>query len=389
MTDLNTFLSTCIETAGVIVAIIGGLLVTRIVALQSKREGLRESILRVQERLDSSVEQQQRLKAQAVQDEEEHFCATILTDVIMNSGFPKNKALISRNEYAYLNADRQMVLIHSIRKAVQTAFQRISRLSHAELAQSDFDNAQHLIPKGIPAGQQALYREVFFEISYRVGVEAKSSNGSSYLRPDRPGGRISHQVLEAYDCMRIVAELAKTEEITLMFEKELERFRTQLQELARPKGLLRLWLILLYLSVVGVAFPLVLLPAGSGDEVFRAPILALMLTGFGLMLLYFAVALFDSSSIRSSGALLWIARILLWVVAALVSCVLKPILWVFLPIEVEQLVSRLQCRIQYRTRTAASASDTTCNPEGAFPEPGRCLSGDFLHRYLKRDGGER
>lgn len=288
MNDVNWFFSACAQTAGAIVAIVGGFLVTRLVSISSERTGLLQSLRAANHRLQVAQNTEIKLKKEAILQEERRFRDTIMPDIVEKGGFFDFKLLLQQHYEFNIERDRMRQIAEDVSRSVRDAVSTLSPLSDRDLANREFEEIALRLGDALPSKDRDIYQEVFRK-KQQIARD-KVWNTVDRIRnivPNISPVSLIHQV-ETPEEVELRRRLNTATDDVARAELEINTIREHLQRISTPKGLLPAWFILLYLSIVGVAIPLALLPAGACAVKWRTPVLVLVLIGIAALLVYFA-----------------------------------------------------------------------------------------------------
>jgi len=292
MSDVNWFFSACAQTAGAIVAIVGGFLVTRLVSLGSERNGLLQSLAAVEQRLKVACDTQVALRKKATLQEEAGFRSVVIPDIVEKRGAFDLGLLLQQHYEFNLEKGQLQQIAEDVARCVRDACKILSQLPNRDLANREFEEIALALGDTIPSEERDIYQEVFREEQQR----ARDKEWSSLDRltngvPNIPIISFKASQIEAIEEADLKRHLHEASVAVTHAELERETIQQQLRKTSTPKGLLPAWFILLYLSIVGVGVPLALLPAGACALGWRTPVLVLFLIGLASLLVYFVLTL--------------------------------------------------------------------------------------------------
>jgi len=286
MSDVNWFFSACAQTAGAIVAIVGGFLVTRLVSISSERTGLLQSLRAANRRLQVAQEKELKLKKKASLQEERRFRDAIMPDIVEKYGCCDFELLLEQHYGFNIKRDRMRQIAEDVSRSVRDAVRTLSSLPDRDLANHEFEEIALRLGDTLVSKDRDIYEEVFRK---RQQIARDKMRDAFPYIPNIPNispvSLISQ--VETLEEVELRRQLNAAKDDVARAELEKNTIREHLQRISTPKGLLPAWVILLYLSIVGVAIPLALLPAGACAVKWRTPVLVLVLIGIAALLVYF------------------------------------------------------------------------------------------------------
>jgi len=289
MNDVNWFFSTCAQTAGAIVAIVGGFLVTRLVSITSERSGLLQSLSIANRRLQVARDTETKLKKEATLQEERRFRNAIVSDIVEKDGFFDFELLLQRHHGFNLERDRMQQIAEDVSRSVRDAVSTLSQLSDRDLANCEFEEIALRIGDTLSSEERDIYQEVFWKKQRIARDKVRSPLDSAlFIVPNIPPIPLKEYQVQAIEEAELKSQLKTATADVARAKLEINTIQEQLRRISAPKVLLPAWIILLYLSIVGVGIPLALLPVGACAVKWRTPVLVLVLIGIAALIIYFA-----------------------------------------------------------------------------------------------------
>jgi hypothetical protein len=268
--DANWLLSTTAQSAAALVAIVGGLLVSRLVALATERQGLVR-------RLDE-IDATRSIRRDVLQDvyEERHEFSVRVFERSTMDRFVEAEGQLESSEMADIvegNWPRGAQQQEVARMAVDLA-ERVRRAYDVVNAHNGETHPPRLRSMGIhvPDEDERIYYAIkkrFSEGPLPVGP--LSNNPIADQRQDR----------------RIEREGELSAEVRAL-DAEADVVKSQLRSLSKPRGLTRAVAVLTYFAIVGIVVPLGAMtrrPVPNGP-VFRIVIVVLFVSGLGALLAF-------------------------------------------------------------------------------------------------------
>lgn len=164
MNNPNAFLSTLAESAAAIVAIVGGFLVSRLVALSSERDSLRRQLAQVEIERQNVAAAYEETHENRLTTNQNKFYEWVIADIVEAAPEPPDRAALLRDNIPRGSSTEEMS------SYLELLIQRVSEIVAALTAHirpTDTDRLQlsELEERGlaIPVGREEFYREVFQE----------------------------------------------------------------------------------------------------------------------------------------------------------------------------------------------------------------------------------
>jgi hypothetical protein len=292
MPDMNPFLSVCAQTAGAIVAIVGGFLVTRLVSISAERNGVVQALTLAERRLDNARARRCEAELELRNCEARRYRASVLHDIVAVDQHYTPGVLMQRYAGTLLSESDLRGIMDQILESATRARAAFERLGDDErIADWEFEEAAAQLEAPPPLAERDVFEAVFEESREEVRDRIRSRPGLGF-----PG----HLEWMTASIIPLREYVAQGNERALMSERhieakievdraesEVDALRAQVKGVQKPTGLLPAWCLLAYLSAVGVGLPLALLPAGETAIRWRIPVLVLFLVGLAGLLVWF------------------------------------------------------------------------------------------------------
>ncbi len=287
MGDANWFFSACAQTAGAIVAVVGGFLATRLITLGSERSGLRQAVVYAKRRLRDAENRVTKAGQELTDWEINGFTQDILCEVVQMEGDTDASKLIAKYGSRELPTGKLEATINNLRDRVSFAFSELHSVGEI-IIQVEFDELMRR-SGGYPSGlDRELYERVFYkirnEVRKRTGSQSHPDFDALYFRR-KPETAVE---VAAQDRSRLRKAVDDAENERSVIQSELENLIAQLGRVRRPRGLVVAWSILAYICAVGVALPLALLPMDTEPGRLKWWVFGLFVVGLVALLAYFA-----------------------------------------------------------------------------------------------------
>jgi len=302
MADLNWFFSACAQTAGAIVAIVAGFLVTRLVSLSVERKGLAQSLARAERRLEAAEEVRTALQAEKQAREESAFRNAIIYDIVNSKGdFDLN--LLLEQHYGY-DLDREAMerIATEVSATAKQGFRDMAEFKDRDLADAEFEHVSLALGDRIAPQDREIYRSVFDNVRRMARNKVWTNIERLQHSPldDLGASTLEGPIVAANEEADLHRRLRDASAEAMRAGLERNLLAEQLDRLAAANELLPAWFILAYLSAVGVGMPLALLPAGEKALGWRTPVLGLFLAGLTALVGYFGFVLHRITSRKDS-----------------------------------------------------------------------------------------
>jgi len=288
--DPSTLLSTLTQASAVMVAIIGGFLVSRLVSLSSELEGIRRQRHAAKEGLqllDADYAQAHELRLEASQKK---FCDLVLDQLIehpevdlaalIEENVPRGSSVLEITPYAEELKDR----VDAASRAIQLS---LNDNDSSEVTLED------LVARGLklPEQSEEIMEDVLYEVRKRL--PSASRWGSLLVPRIRPAWLYEVEARRFDESLR--SELELRGEITAR-KSELSRLDAEIVRMGTPTGVVSATWVLALLSLFGIVVPVVVMAFGP----FSLPVWSKV-----LLIMSFVVGL-----VAVLGYVLWYLRLL-------------------------------------------------------------------------------
>ena len=291
MDDPNSLLPTLAQSAAAIVAIIGGFLVSRLVALSSEREGLRRQLGSARSRLATVSKEHEAAFAYRFENSREDFEGWVMDDLV--AGDYDADALLQEHMPRGSSFEEMEPVLRKLEERVLNA----SSAVRASLRSDDDSRLRidELIDRGlvVPDSEADIYERIVDHIAMNelpdpplgpLGIVNVSNHllRGSVLASIDPHGTSVRRLDES-----IREEQALSVERRLL-QEECKQHKNELKRIGRPAGVRSAISILATYSLLGIALPVFVmtLPANSVPSWTKWPLLAAFLIGLGSVLGY-------------------------------------------------------------------------------------------------------
>ena len=257
MKDPTALLSTLTQAAAVFVAIVGGFLVSRLVAISSERDGLKR-------RHKEAGDQQKHVRA-AYQEAHEYrlwnsqkdFAGWVLEDVV---GVPPEsvdrEALLNKIPRGSSRDEMAPYLEHLITRVNEVTANVGTHLAAGDTSRLTLDDLE---VRGlvVPEEERDLYRNIVDSIAIKLPRPTPTGYGLDLTMP-----QIVNPTYVAADMRRLDESITREQELEArmhILETEVERLRSEIALTGRPVGVTPAIVILAVYSLLGIVAPVVVL----------------------------------------------------------------------------------------------------------------------------------
>ena len=274
MSDPNWLLSSLAQSAGALVAIIGGFLVSRLVGLYSQREGLRGRLLETEEMLKACQQVESDVRRDLVEWEKSLFVDCFIDDLAHADGEVAKLDLSECDVHSLTDQeireclDAQAVFV---REAFEFFEQHAVSYNSPEKLEEFFMQHDLAVEDLDTKALSAVY-DVLRERCPRPSSEPgrgvprflrSELLESSEMRSYRVMKSLQQQSFEANYHSDLIEKWCEAKREVGMRRAEHDVVMKRLRDLGNPSGLVWTALILAYLCITGVVVPLSLLPADT------------------------------------------------------------------------------------------------------------------------------
>lgn len=275
MDSPNDLLATLTQSSAVMVAIIGGFLVSRLVALSSEREGLRRQLRGAEDRL--------RLLEADYEEAHQHrlgwsqtYFEDLVLDKLIEEGYDDFEDLVEENVPRGSSLEEILPYAQELKdrvSAAQTAVE--ARLLPEDDSAVDLD---HLKGRGLVVAERD--EEIFEAVVYRVRTGLQTGNwmtSSMVMPPIQSAAAHATEARRFDEAVRDEFELKGQVTFT---EQEVRRHVSELDRISRPVGVNAAVYMLAFLSLLGIVAPAVVM--SLEPKSLSAPVKVALISAFVL-----------------------------------------------------------------------------------------------------------
>lgn len=260
MSDPNALLSTLSQSSAAMVAIIGGFLVSKLVAISSEREALKRQLkVAKQNVVRAKADYEPAYQYRLANSKSAFYDFTIDKLVEAEADEVDHEKLVSENVPRGSSLDEMMPYAKELDGRVKNAFRKIiEKLENGD--QRDID-LEELKKRGlkIPEADEDIYEQVLYHISTKLSPKTDSFGmtvPTLSVGPITPAWR---QEVEARRLDESISEEGRLKGQLASHEHEVERVKVDLNKLGKPVGVVQAVVILSFLSLSGIVIPVVVM----------------------------------------------------------------------------------------------------------------------------------
>jgi hypothetical protein len=282
--DPDWLLSSTVQSAAVLVAIIGGFLVSRLVTLSAERGALIQRRHHRKEFRELKQDMCETVHTERLVVSTEWFIKNHRSNVLAKRGEIDVEALLDDFIPRGSSKEEMRPVGEELISSVKAAFSDILALypRDAPLPQTSDELSSEGIT--IPAGSEDVYVTVADYIARSTEARRRSTwDSSSIATLAVPTPDIVYERQDA----RIAKETDLQSEIRTL-DKEIALIDEELSELGKPEGIKGSIAVLMYLTLVGIALPTILMalrPVPDGP-LSRAAVVAAFISGLAVLVGY-------------------------------------------------------------------------------------------------------
>lgn len=264
MIDEVSLLATLAQSAAVMVAIVGGFLVSRLVQLSSEREGLRRQLVRAQDELKHVAASYDEAHQYRLANSRRDFYgwviddlikadpATLDRDALLDDSIPRGS---SAEEIAPYLDD----LIDEVAQ-VKAAVEKYVRRDDVDTLHIDDLRERGL---QVPQGQENIYSHVVDWVTEQL--PRPKSYGLAFEPPRMAFSNLINPTARSAELRRLDESIRDEQDLRsrrIMLEAEVTRVKREIDLIGRPAGVTSAIVILAIYSVLGIVAPVVVMGLG-------------------------------------------------------------------------------------------------------------------------------
>ncbi len=259
MADPNPLLSTLTQSSAVMVAIIGGFLVSKLVALSSERAGITRQLRMAEQRLALIKADYEPAHQYRLENSQSAFFDFVLDDLIKAEADEVDyEALVAEHVPRGSSYEEMLPYAEALHKRVKEAFASILQAIRDD--DTDLVDLSDLRQRGlvVPEEDEALYESVMEHVADRLPSPRTSWPAVPALRMPVVTPAWVHEV----DARRLddsIREETQLKAEMVATEHEVRRLRVDLDKIGQPVGVIPAVWILSLLSLLGIVVPVVVM----------------------------------------------------------------------------------------------------------------------------------
>ena len=268
MSDPNALLSTLSQSSAAMVAIIGGFLVSKLVAISSEREALKRQLKTARQHLKHIQPAYDDAYRYRLGNSKDTFSGLIQEELV-DAGLNEvdYEALATENIPRGSSVEEMLPFAITLHERVKKAYETISPLLKDAYSDSSLD-LDDLKKRGLKVAEEdeSIYEDVFYKLKSQLpeqpttnfmGILAKAPNfNMGAIGAIKPAW--SHDI-DARRLDESIREEQELKEQLVATESEISRLTYDLEKLGKPDGVMPAVSILSSLSLLGIVFPVIVM----------------------------------------------------------------------------------------------------------------------------------
>lgn len=270
MNDPSSLLSTLSQSSAAMVAIIGGFLVSKLVAISSEREALKRQLKSARQHLKHIQPAYDDAYRYRLENSKATFMGWIV-DELVEAGLSDvdYETLASDNIPRGSSVEEMLPYAMTMHEHVKEAYGKISPLLKGVYSDSNLD-LDDLKKRGlkVPEADESIYEDVFHKLKSHLPEEpAATVMGITLPKPPNLSAGLSLGAIRPawsheIDARRLdesIREEQSLKEQLVAAESEISRLTYGLAKLGKPDGVTPAVIILSLLSLFGIVFPVIVM----------------------------------------------------------------------------------------------------------------------------------
>jgi hypothetical protein len=259
MNDPGSLLSTLAQSTAVFVAIVGGFLVSRLVAISSERDGLRRRYKETRDQLKHVTSDFREAHAYRLRNSQNDFRRWVLDELVGVAAESVDREALLTDKIPRGSSRKEMApyLEDLIERVKQVTDEITAQLERGDTSRLTLD---HLEARGLVV--RDTDRDIYLEVVDSIAEQLPRPQSQFGLMSDIRPLRIVNPVTTATELRRLDESIQAEQELHArmrILETEAERLRTEIALAGRPIGVTPAIIILAVYSVVGIVVPVVVL----------------------------------------------------------------------------------------------------------------------------------
>jgi hypothetical protein len=257
MDSAYTLLATLAQSSAAIVAIVGGFLVSRLVALSSEREGIRRQLRAALDREALTRNDYEPIHQARLENSKDQFFDAVIDEIIEAEGKHVNlDELTEENIRRGSSFEELRPYAEELNTLVATACKEVeAKIKPGDDRRLSLEDLQ---ARGLQVGKQSI--DLYEQVVYHY-AEQLPNNSIGLISPlitpfATPSWR--HEI-DARRLDESISAEAQLKGELLATEKEIQRLKDELQRIGKPVGVVSAVWVLGLLSLLGIVFPVVVM----------------------------------------------------------------------------------------------------------------------------------
>jgi hypothetical protein len=257
MDSAYTLLATLAQSSTAIVAIVGGFLVSRLVALSSEREGIRRQLRAALDREALTRNDYEPIHQARLENSKDQFFDAVIDEIIEAEGKHVNlDELTEENIRRGSSFEELRPYAEELNTLVATACKEVeAKIKPGDDRRLSLEDLQ---ARGLQVGKQSI--DLYEQVVYHY-AEQLPNNSIGLISPlitpfATPSWR--HEI-DARRLDESISAEAQLKGELLATEKEIQRLKDELQRIGKPVGVVSAVWVLGLLSLLGIVFPVVVM----------------------------------------------------------------------------------------------------------------------------------
>ena len=300
--DLNLLIVTVITATAALIAIIGGFLISRVITLSSEQGGIRRRLREIKLDIQTKDQLLSEIEENLLEEDREDFIDEYYVELIFDKVPLEEVIEIEEGSYRGRSTNDLKPVVDElmrINKDLETMFEDRGIKYSTELPKKlgDFAN----IRSEDLAGRRSWYELLYDEYQYKLPKRPKTGppgfpilTDFDFTPPRLPNAISTHTNAHAYQQKKRDRD-TYSNELSYLRQQESEQKKI-LEDYGKPHGMWGGLIVLIYASIVGIGYPITLLPyplQTYNDEATRFLILLLFLSQLLALFIYLGISMYS------------------------------------------------------------------------------------------------
>lgn len=300
--DLNLLIATVVTATSALIAIIGGFLISRVITLSSEQSGIRRRLREIKLDLKTKEQLLKVVEVNLLEEDREDFIDEYYNELIFDR--VPLKVIIENEEGSYRERsikDLEPVVNELLRISADLKMMFRGRgIEYSTELPKEFGDFVNISSEDLE-GRRIWYELLYDEYRYQLPEKpkAESFGFTSLYDIDVPPPIFSNPI-KTHTAAQLYQQKSRDRdtyrnELNYLRQQENEQ-KTVLEDYGKPHGMWGGLIVLIYASIVGVAYPVTLLPyplETYNDETTRILILLLFLSQLFALFLYLGISMYS------------------------------------------------------------------------------------------------